>query len=108
MPNSIQIGRTDNDLAAITGVGTAQTGSPLLTARVNVLTSTAGQTAAVLPTFAAGDVIVRVTGGTAATIFPPVGGAINGGSVNAASSLASGAVAVFVPHPNGIDYTRVG
>ncbi len=107
MPNSIQIGRTDNDLAAVTGVGTARTGSPLLGGGINVLTSTAGQTAATLPANASGPIVVRVTGGTAATIFPPVGGAFNGGTADANVSVASAAIAVFYPHPNGIDYTAV-
>lgn len=107
MPNTLQIGRFDNDLAAVTGVGTTQAGAPTLIGGVNVLTSTAGQTSAVIPSFASGPVIVRVTGGTAATVFPPVGGSINGGAVNASVSVASGSVAMFVPHPNGLDYTRV-
>ncbi len=107
MANSIQLGRSDNGLDAITGVGTAQSGAPTLTGNINVLTSTVGATAAVVPAFASGPVIVRVTGGTAATIFPPVGGAFNGGTVNASVSVASAAIAVFYPHPNGLDFTAV-
>lgn len=102
-----QFARNDGVVAAITGVGTAQVGAPELTGDVNVLSSTAGQTAAVLPARPRGPVICRVTGGTAATIFPAVGGAFNGGSVNAAVSVASGAIAVFYPHANYVDATAV-
>ena len=104
---SLQFGRSDNGLASVTGVGTTQSGAPTLTGGVNVLTSTAGQTAAVLPTYASGPITVRVTGGTAATVFPPTGGALNGGSANASTSVTSGTVAIFVPHPNGLDYSVV-
>ena len=104
---SISIARDDNRLAAVTAVGTTQSGAPVLGSGITVLTSTAGQTAAVVPARAAGRIIVRVTGGTAATIFPPVGGAFNGGAVNASVSVASGAIAVFYPHPNGLDFTAV-
>jgi hypothetical protein len=106
---TIKIARDDQPttVAAVTGVGTTQTGAPLLRGGITVLTSTAGQTAAILPSGAGSDLIVRVTGGTAATIFPPVGGAFNGGSANASVSVASGAIALFYPHPNGLDYTAV-
>lgn len=105
MANSLQFGRSDNGLGSITGVGTSQTSGPTASNGINVLTSTASNTAATLPSFAAGPVYVRVTGGTAATIFPPSGGAFNGGSADASVSVASGAIAMFVPHPNGLDYT---
>lgn len=106
---TIKIARIDqpSTVGAVTGVGTAQSGAPTLPPGISVLTSTVGQTAAVVPANAGGEVIVRVTGGTAATIFPPVGGAFNGGSANASVSVASGAIAVFYPHPNGLDFTAV-
>lgn len=102
---TMQIGRSDIGVSAVTGVGTTQSGAPTLPAGVVVVTSTAGQTAAVLPSGSGAPVIARVTGGTAATIFPPVGGSINGGTVNTSVSVASASIAVFYPHPNGLDYT---
>lgn len=107
MANTFAFQRSDNTVTAVTGVGTAQTGSPTLSVGVNVLTSTAGQTAAKLPVDPTGPVIVRVTGGTAATIFPAVGGAFNGGSADASVSVASGAIAMFFPHVGGLDATAV-
>ena len=98
--------RNDGGLPAqLNGVGTTQSGAPALTGSINTVNSTAGQTAAVLPRNVPNFVTVRVLGGTAATIFPPVGGAINGGTVNASVSVASGSIAVFLPHPNGLDFT---
>lgn len=105
MANSIQLARFDGGLGSVTGVGTTQVGAAALSHGINVLTSTVGQTAAVLPTFEAGPVVVRVTGGTAATVFPPTGGSINGGSANASVSVTSGKVGLFFPHPNGVDFS---
>lgn len=104
---TMTIARSDVSLTAVTGVGTAQSGAPALGPGISVLTSTVGQTAAVVPAHAAGPVIVRVTGGTAATIFPPVGGAFNGGTANASVSVASAAIAVFFPEPGGLNFTAV-
>lgn len=104
---SLQFGRSDNGLASVTGVGTTQSGAPLLSGGVNVLNSTAANTAAILPTYASGPITVRVTGGTTATVFPPTGGSLNGGSANASVTVASGTAAIFVPHPNGLDYAVV-
>ncbi len=103
----ITIGRDDTQVTAVTAVGTTQSGGAALRSGVNVLTSTAGQTAAVLPANAAGPLYVRVTGGTTATVFPPVGGSIDGGTVNTSVNVASAAKAMFVPHPNGLDYTLI-
>lgn len=110
MPNSFALGRFDNGgVDAIITVGTTQAGAPLLTGAVNVLTTAAGQVGALLPvngTFGS-PIVVRVNTATAATIFPPVGGSINGGAVNAAFSVAQNKPAVFYAHPNGLDYTVV-
>jgi len=100
---------TPNGVDAITTVGTTLSGSPLLTGAINVLTTAAGQVAAALPTnYAVGSpIVVRVNTATAATIFPPTGGSINGAAANTAFSVAQNKPTVFLAHPNGIDYTAV-
>lgn len=110
MPNSIQIGRFDNDFAVVTPTGTTLAGAALLTAGINRTPAAAGQVAVRLPDFSAGPVIVHNNAGTAtaATVFPPTAlGTINGGSAGAAFSVAQNARAVFFPHPNGVDYTAI-
>lgn len=96
--------------AAVTAVGTTRAGSPTLDAVVNLLTTSVGQVAVTLP--AAGGttgtlMVVRTTTATAATVFPPSGGSINGGSVDAAFSVAQNKPTIFVPLANGIDYVAV-
>ena len=110
MPNTIQIGRTDNDFGAVTPVGTDQTTTAVLVNGINTVTAAAGTTAVKLPTNAAGPIVVRNTAATAVAllVFPPTGGAINGGTVTTGSfSVAQNLRAVFYPHPNGIDYTSI-
>ena len=110
MANSFALGRFDNGgIDAITTVGTAQAGAPLLTGAVNVLTTAAGQVGALLPRDAAfgSPILVRVNTATAATVFPPTGGSINGGAANAAFSVAQNKPTAFYCLPNGIDYIAV-
>jgi hypothetical protein len=109
MPNSIQLGRTDNDFAAVTPLGANQAAAAPLTGGVNHCNTTVASTGVILPTAASGPIVVRNTNGTnALAVYPPVGGAVNAGTLNAASSLAVNTTAVFYPHPNGLDFTRVG
>lgn len=100
---------TPNSVDALTTAGTTQSGAPLLVGAVNILTTAASQTAALLPTShpLGSPIIVRVNTATTAVIFPPVGGSINGGSANASFSVAQNKPTVFYAHPNGIDYTAV-
>lgn len=113
MTASITFGRFDNaqgtGVDALTTAGTTQSGAPLLLGAINILTTAASQVAALLPTnhSAGSPIIVRVNTATAATIFPPVGGSINGGAANASFSVAQNKPTVFYAHPNGIDYTAV-
>lgn len=115
MTNAIAFGRADNMLSAtggveaVTCVGTTRAGSPTLPSALNVLTTSAGQVAATLPTRFApmSPILVRNNTATAATIFPPSGGSINGGSADAAFSVAQNKPTVFYALPNGIDYIAV-
>lgn len=110
MANAISLGRFDNGgVDAITAVGTTQAGSPTLTGAVNVLTTAAGQVGVILPANASfgSPILVRVNTATAATVFPPTGGSINGGGANAAFSVAQNKPTAFFCLPNGIDYIAV-
>lgn len=114
MPASFAFGLAHNaptGLTAdlITAVGTTQAGAPDLTGFLNRVTTAAGQVAVDLPlNMAVGaPVIVHVTTATAATVFPPVGGVINGGAANASFSVAQHKPTVFYALPNGLDYVAV-
>ncbi len=114
MPNAFSFARFDNAPTAgvpdaVATAGTTQSGAPALTGAINVLTTAASQVAAILPTnFAVGSpLVVRVNTATTATIFPPVGGSINGGSANAAFSVAQNKPTLFFAMPGGIDWVAV-
>lgn len=88
--------------SVVTGytAGTTQTqaGATPLTGANNVV-GTVGTTndGVILPAGEVGDVVfVRNGGANTAKVYPPVGGAINGGSANAAVTLASGVSTRFV------------
>lgn len=80
--------------------GTTQTqaGATPLTAANNVIGTVGTENdGVILPAAAVGDVVfVRNGGANTAKIYPPVGGALNGGSANAAVTLAAGASTRFV------------
>lgn len=87
--------------SVVTGItaGTTQTqaGATLLTGAKNIV-ATVGTTSdgVILPVAEVGDsVFVRNAGANTAKVYPPVGGAINGGTANASVNLASGASTVF-------------
>lgn len=116
MGKSISIGRVDSRATtsvassdAVTGVGTAQVGAAALTGFINIVTTAVGQTAVILPALSASasPILVRVTSATAALVFPPAGGTINGGSVNASFSVAQNKPTLFYVAENGLDYIAV-
>jgi hypothetical protein len=80
-----------------TAVGTAQTGAVAITTNFTILTTASGQTAAVLPAteIGGGPYIIANISATTALIFPPSGGAIQGGSTDASFSLAQNKTAMF-------------
>lgn len=89
-------------LGSVTTGITANTGSTqatgtLLTSVVNVVATCANAgDALLLPPASKGDEIwVRNNGAASADVFPQVGGAINGGSANAAFAVANTKTAVF-------------
>ncbi len=84
--------------AVVAGAGTAQAGATPLTGTINQVTTSAGQTAVVLPSTQpfGTSVNVYVSTATTALVFPPSGGNINEGAANASFSVAQSRVASFV------------
>ena len=87
---TLQATLAGNTVATVAGVGTAQSGAGILKWNINLLTTSGGATAFVpSDIWAIGDQLtVFNTSATAALFYPPVGGAIDGGSTDASVSLA--------------------
>ena len=83
--------------APVAGAGTAQAGATPLTGTINQVTTSAGQTAVLLPsTQPLGTAVhVYVSTATTALVFPPSGGSINEGAANASFSVAQARTATF-------------
>lgn len=116
MPNTISFARVDqrsgsttSPTSAVTAVGTAQVGAASLPGAFNVVTTSVGQTAVVLPANypAYTPLIVRVTSATAGLVFPNSGGTINGGSANASLSVAQNKPCVLMVADDGLTWVGV-
>lgn len=97
---AFKLARADGGHATVVGAGTAQSGGTAIVEKTNLLTSETGETAFVLPANHTGSIFVKA-GTVAALVFPPVGGAVNGGSVNASFSVTAAKTAVFAPIDDG-------
>lgn len=95
-PQATAIGDPIN--AAVTGVGTAQSGAAALSLGITPLTTAGGTTAFVLPSTAplGEPIYVVTTTATTALVYGPTGYNINGGSDNASVSVAQGKGAMFM------------
>ena len=76
---------------AITATGTAQAGGYPVTKAFTVFTTVASGAGALLSVAPNQEFGVTNLGANALLVYPPVGAAINGGSVNAPGTLAAGA-----------------
>ena len=90
--------RLGNTPATVAGVGTAQTGGATLQTTATLATTSSGQTAFVLPSGAS---LGRPfwffnSSATTALVYPPSGGAIQGGSTDAAFSVAQNKTVIFM------------
>lgn len=85
-------------LTTVAGVGTAQSGAAAIHVNNILATTSAGQTAFVLPSSAELEVpyIVTNSTATAALVFPPTGGTINAGAANASVSIAQNLARIFI------------
>ena len=83
--------------AAVSAAGSTQGTATALTTMINNVTTVAASTGVVLPTAAAGYiVIVRNGGANALNVYPATGAAINAGAANASHSLPVGAMIQYV------------
>lgn len=83
---------------AQTSVGTTQATALKIGSDHTQFTTVAASSGAVLPAPNAGEWRSVFNGGAnALTVYPNVGGTINGGSVNAGVSVAAGKGALFIP-----------
>ena len=87
-----------NTVQSLAGVGTAQTGAKAIAVNNALLTTAGGATAFVLSDiWGIGDeVTVFNTSATAALVYPPSGGAFDGGSTDASVSLAQNVDRTFI------------
>lgn len=99
MPNVTNFSRAVGGYAAATA-GTTQTqaGATVLTAAVNLVTTGNASDGVMLPAGrGVGDVVYVVNQSAAAlNVYPQTGGAINGGSANAAKALAANMSGAYV------------
>lgn len=100
--SSFKLGRADGAHATVVGVGVIQsTGTPIIE-QTNFLTSETGLTGFILPANQApGSPITCKVGTVAATIYPPVGGSINGAAVNAVFSATAAKTVTLMPLNDG-------
>jgi len=83
------IAGTVND--GLTATGTTQATALLISGDLNVFSTVASGTGCILPVGGENDTYSIINdGANALLIYPPVGGTINGGAVNASASLAAG------------------
>lgn len=103
MANTTQFSRSIGGYAAVTA-GTTQTqaGATALTGAVNAVTTGNANDGVLLPTgMAAGDqVVVANLSAVALNVYPSTGGAINGGSANAAKALAANMAGLYISTGN--------
>jgi hypothetical protein len=96
--SSLNPTRLLNGFAVITAAGSTQTSAASLTARLNHITTAVagGPQGVILPTAATGlSVIVINAANTALNVYPATGGAIWGGSTNAAIAVTASTMARF-------------
>lgn len=86
-----------NTVQTLAGVGTAQTGAKAVQVNLALLTTTGGATAFIVSDAVpiGGQVTMFNSSSTTALIYPPVGGAFDGGSTNASVSLVQNAGLTF-------------
>jgi len=91
----------------VAAAGTTQAAATLLPARFNQISTAAANSGVRLPSGvrSSGMVRARNDGANTVKVYPPVGGKINGGTANAAVTLAAGAAAVYVADGNGNYFT---
>ena len=96
----------------LTAIGANQAGALLVTGDNNVFTTVAAGTGAILPATATvsqgvqpGDEVqIANLGANPLSVYPPIGGTIQGGAANAAYAVPVGKTAVFTARPGGTSW----
>lgn len=83
----------DTPNTGLTATGSTQGGALALTSNFSVFGTVAASTGAILPSRGTGMVVNG--GASTLTLYPPVGGNINGGTLNAGISIPAGKSAIF-------------
>lgn len=86
------------DVTTLAGVGTAQSGGAAIRTTNTKLTTSSGQTAAVLPSDAELFLpyLVRNSTSTTGLVYPPSGATINAASADASVSIAQNLARIFI------------
>jgi hypothetical protein len=101
LKHSVAVGQTAN-------TGSVQGNNPITTEFYEIATCANAGDSCTLPTAVAGQLVIIVNNGAnSADIFPASGDKIDGGSANAAFSLAAGANALFICQ-DGTDWDSLG
>ena len=101
LQHSVAVGQTAN-------TGSVQGNNPITTEFYEIATCANAGDSCTLPTAVAGQLIIVVNNGAnSADVFPASGDKIDGGSANAAFSLAAGANALFICQ-DGTDWDSLG
>ena len=101
LKHSVTVGQTAN-------TGSAQGGNVIATEFYEIAVCANPGDAVTLPTAVAGQLVIVVNNGAqSADVFPASGDKVDGGSVNAAFALASGANALFICQ-DGTDWDSLG
>ncbi len=95
-------------LTGLTATGTNQaTAFPLWPGNVqHEFTTVASGTGAILPTAIPAEISIHNAGANTLSVYPPVGGSIDGGSTNAAVTIATGITSTFLVAEPGTWYTH--
>lgn len=106
MSNSTQFGRSVGGVdAAVAAAGDSQATATAISAALTIVTSATGTTADGLrlpSNYGLGEVIYVVNStNVALDVFPPTGGAINGGTANAAKALAANMSGCYISLGSG-------
>ena len=101
LKHSVTVGQTAN-------TGSVQGNNPIITEFYEISTCANPGDSCTLPSAVAGQLVIIVNNGAqSADVFPASGDKIDGGSVNAAFALASGANALFICQ-DGTDWDSLG
>ena len=95
----------DLKVLAVTGTGTTQAAGALLNGDINICTATGTEAFTIPANLPTGTVFFAVGGAGAGVVFPPLGGAINGGTANASKPLDASVVHMYIVTASGTSST---